>query len=178
VVTRTLSLVEANDDLPVDVLTELGRVTWAAIVLDDSAKWLCSSIQPVHPRTDRRPMSERISDALGALKDWPDSPGRDQARAWLIRARQALETRKGLLHATPLVWVGELPDGQSVRQLLGEMPHKRRPYYERPMSVEALSEVRDLLVEAKAGWRDVMLGTAEARARDADDGSGRHAEPS
>ncbi len=153
---------EASDDLPVDVLAALGRVTWNAIVLEDSVGWLCSSIQPVDPQTDNRVITKKIDEALGALKDWPDSPGRDQARAWLQRARQVLDARNVLLHARPVVWVGQMPDGVSVRQMLGEKPRNGR-YSERPMNVEALSEVADLLAGAKAGWREVLLAVAETR---------------
>ena len=46
-----------STDLPVDVLTELGRVTWAAIKLEDYTEGLCSLIEPTNPRTDRRQVS-------------------------------------------------------------------------------------------------------------------------
>jgi hypothetical protein len=153
---------EASDDLSVDVLAALGRVTWNAIVLEDSVGWLCSSIQPVDPRTDHRVITKKIDEAVGALRGWPHSTGRDKARAWLQRARQVLGARNVLLHARPVVWAGPMPDGVSVRQMLGEMPRNGR-YNERPMTVVALSEVGDLLAEAEAGWREVMLAVAEAR---------------
>jgi len=56
------------DDLPVDVLTELGRVTWAAIKLEDYTEGLCSLIDPANPRTDKRQVSQKIKDAKSAEK--------------------------------------------------------------------------------------------------------------
>jgi hypothetical protein len=146
------------DDLPVDVFTELGRVTWAAIRLEDYTEGVCSDIDPANPREDRRQVSQKIKDAKRVLRDWPASQTRDEATAWLERARLALERRNAALHATPLVWV---QDGHidEQRQLLGEMPRAGRPYVERPLTVESLSELRSVLEEASAGWMDVALAT-------------------
>jgi hypothetical protein len=92
---------EASDDLSVDVLAALGRLTWNAIVLEDSVGWLCSSIQPVDPRTDNRVITKKIDEALGALKDWTDQPRRDKARAWLPRARFLTRPRQKLAGVRP-----------------------------------------------------------------------------
>src|SRR5256885_14792 len=61
------------DDLPDDVLTELGRVTWASIVLEDAVKWLCSSIAPHDPRN--RPAS-RSGDPTEQARPRPLHNGR------------------------------------------------------------------------------------------------------
>ncbi|MBV9095194.1 MAG: hypothetical protein JO132_15170 [Streptosporangiaceae bacterium] len=53
------------DELPVDVFTELGRVTWAAIKLEDYVEDLCSHIDPVNPWTDKRQVSAKIRDGPG-----------------------------------------------------------------------------------------------------------------
>jgi hypothetical protein len=99
----------AADELPVDVLTELGRVTWAAIKLGDYAEGICSGIDPHNPRNDKRMVSTKISEAKSVLAKWPESAVRDEACAWLERARLALERRNAALHATPMVWIGSDP---------------------------------------------------------------------
>ena len=143
------------DDLPIDVLTELGRVTWAAIKLEDYTESVCSFIQPANPRTDRRLVGEKIKDAKRVLAGWP-SGVRDEAVAWLERARLAIERRNAVLHATPLVWIKPGRRGDQ-RFLLGEMPRKGRPYTELPLTVESLSELRSVLAAAGAGWRDLVM---------------------
>jgi hypothetical protein len=40
--------------------------------------------------------------------------------------------------------------------LLGEVPRKDRPYVERPIAVESLTELRSVLVAAAEGWRDLV----------------------
>jgi hypothetical protein len=150
------------DDLPVDVLAELGRVTWAAIKLEDYAEDVCSHIQPANPRTDQRRLSQKIGDAKKVLANRAPSATRDEALAWLERARQAMERRNAALHATPVVWW----DGRGEQRLgLGEMPWRDRPYFERPLTVESLGGLRSVLEEAADGWRDLViaLGTKSMR---------------
>jgi hypothetical protein len=145
------------DDLPIDVLTELGRVTWAAIKLEDYAESMCSFIDPANPRTDKRQVSQKIRDAQEVLTGKAASATRDEARAWLKRAHQAIEQRNAALHATPVVGLGSGRHGEPRRFSLGEMPRKGRPYFERPLTVEALSELRSVLEGAADGWRDLVI---------------------
>jgi hypothetical protein len=151
------------DDLPVDVLTELGRVTWAAIKLEDYVDDLCRRIEPADPQTDRRQISQKIKGAKKVLAARTPSVTRDNALAWLEGALRAMERRNAALHATPIVWVGVgVGRERSGEQLgLGEMPRKGSPYIERPLTVESLSELRSVLEEAADGWRDlaIALGT-------------------
>jgi hypothetical protein len=144
------------DELPVEVLTELGRVTWAAIKLEDYTEGICSAIDPANPRTDRRPVSQKIKEAKRALANWPVSKLRDDATAWLERASQAIEERNAALHATPVVWMGGPDHG---KLLLGEMPRANRLYNERPLTVESLSMLRSLLENASSGWADITVAT-------------------
>ena len=147
-----------DDLLPLEVLTELGRVTWAAIQLEDYTEGVCSSVNPANPRTDKRPISRKIKDAKNVLIDWPVSKVRDDAIAWLERASQAIEERNAAFHATPLVWIGGSNEGQL---LLGEMPRANRLYTERPLTVESLNMLRSTLESAPSGWAEitVALGT-------------------
>jgi hypothetical protein len=142
------------DELPEEVLTELGRVTWAAIKLEDYTESLCSFIDPANPRTDKRMVSRKIKDAKKVLTGWPISQVRDDAMAWLERASQAIEERNAALHATPVVWIGGSDDG---KLFLGEMPRANRPYNERPLTVDSLSALRSVLENAASGWRDIVI---------------------
>jgi hypothetical protein len=156
-----------GDELPVEVLTELGRVTWAAIKLEDYTEYICSNIDPVSVLTDdRRQVSAKIKDAKKALATWPDADAalRDEATAWLERARVALERRNAALHATPVM--GIAPDFTITGQMfLGEMPRKNRPYTQRPLTVESLAELRSVLENAAAGWADLGIATGTRRVR-------------
>jgi hypothetical protein len=143
------------DELSVDVFTELGRVTWAAIKLEDYVEGLCSHIDPANPRTDRRQVSTKIRDAQRVLAARTRSATRDEAAEWLEHARQAIELRNAAMHATPIVWVGRKHAEE--RLGLGEMPRKGRPYFERPLTVESLSELRSVLENAADGWRDLVI---------------------
>src|SRR3954466_7114010 len=120
------------DELPVDVFTELGRVTWAAIKLEDYVESLCSHIDPANPRTDKRQVSKKIRDAQRVLAARARSATRDKAAEWLEHACQAIERRNAALHATPIVWVGR--ERGEDRLGLGEMPRAGRPYFERPLT--------------------------------------------
>jgi hypothetical protein len=143
------------DELSVDVFTELGRVTWAAIKLEDYLEGLCAHIDPADPRTDKRQVSTKIRDAQKVLAARTRSATRDEAAEWLEHARQAIERRNAALHATPIVWVGR--ERAEDRLGLGEMPRNGRPYVERPLTVESLSELRSVLEDAADGWRDLVL---------------------
>ncbi len=143
------------DELSVDVFTELGRVTWAAIKLEDYVEDLCSHIDPANPRTDKRQVSTKIRDAQRALAARTRSATRYEAAEWLEHARQAIERRNAAMHATPIVWVGR--ERAEDRLGLGEMPRKGRPYFERPLTVESLSELRSVLENAADGWRDLVI---------------------
>ena len=59
------------------------------------------------------------------------------------------------MRATRIVWVGR--KHAEDRLGLGEMPRKGRPYFERPLTVESLSELRSVLVNAADGWRDLVI---------------------
>ena len=137
-----------------EVLTELGRVTWAAIKLEDYVDDVCRRVEPTDLRPDRRQIGQKIKDAKKVLAGKQPSAARDEAIVWLERARQAIERRNAALHATPIVWVGLDQGGQLG---LGEMPRKGSPYVERPLTVESLRELRSLLEGAADGWVDLVV---------------------
>ncbi len=148
-----------SDELPIDVLTELGRVTWAAIKLEDYIEGICSTIDPHNPRDDRRQIGAKIKDAKRVLANWTEPAIQDETTAWLERARLAIERRNAVLHATPMVWVR--PGGISEELFLGEMPRGTTPYTERPLTVESLAELRSVLDGGSAGWRELTLAVSE-----------------
>jgi hypothetical protein len=102
-----------------------------------------------------------VKDAEKALTGQAPSTARDKATVWLDRASHAIEQRNATLHAVPVVRfeAGRLG---AQEQFLGEMPRKGRAYYERPLTVESLNELRTRLEEAAAGWKDVLLALAMA----------------
>lgn len=153
-----------DDLLPVEVLTELGRVTWAAILLEDYTEDLCSSIDPTNPRTDKRPISQKINDAKKVLNGWPVSRVRDNAIAWLERVSYAIGKRNAAFHAEPIVRVGGSDDGQL---LLGETPRANRLYAERPLTVESLSVLRFALENASSEWADIHVAVMAESQRQA-----------
>jgi hypothetical protein len=101
-------------------------------------------------------VSKKIKDAQQVLTGKAAFTTRDKAQAWLEFARQALEQRNAALHATPVVAFKPRRHGELQRFSLGEMPRTGRPYFERPLTVEALSELRAVLESAADGWRDLV----------------------
>jgi hypothetical protein len=143
----------------VNVLTELGRVTWAVIKLEDYTEDLCRNIEPVDLRiADKRPVSQKIKAASEILSGRTQSAARDDALAWLERARQAIERRNMALHATPIAWVGREPGSKQLG--LGKMPRDGGPYVEMPLTVESLSKLRSVLDDAAKGWTDLVIALA------------------
>jgi hypothetical protein len=154
-----------GDELSESVFTELGRVTWAVIKLEDYLQNVSWLITPSDPSTDRRPISEKIKASLVVLDTWGPSVVRDHAQDWLRQGLKAIGERNAALHGTPLTWVG--PDFRDAppRMLLGVMPRGGRPYSERPLTASSLAELRTVLVDAAAGWRDLVIEIGEERRR-------------
>ena len=92
------------DELPDTVLIELGRLTWSAIHLEDLTDSLCHFVVHRDPREDRRPIGSKITEALRELRDRQSA---QDIEAWLVRAREALESLNAFLHSVPLVLFNE-----------------------------------------------------------------------
>jgi hypothetical protein len=144
-----------SDELPDDVLIELGRFTWAAIFLEDYANGVCSFIHYSNPREDRRSISQKINDARRDLRSWKQDSDIEVIDAWLGGAARALDRRNALLHSVPVVRMDS--HGRPVGQALGEMPRSGKAYFERHVTVEAVREVSDELRAARQGWREALL---------------------
>lgn len=144
-----------SDELPDSVLIELGRCTWAAILLEDLTDSLCSFIHYADPREDRRSIGQKIKDARRDLRTWRASLDVDHVDSWLVRAAQALERRNALLHSVPATVMDR--ESRSVGQALGEMPRTGGEYFERHLTVAGVRQVHDELHAAKEGWRETVL---------------------
>lgn len=144
------------DELSEAVLIELGRLTWSAIHLEDCTDGICHNVVPADPREDRRPIGQKIKDALKALGEWQDGGSEvDQIKEWLVRAQLALEKRNALLHSLPLILLDE--HYRRIGHGLGEMPRGDRAYYLRPMGVSELREVRAVLDAAQEDWEETEM---------------------
>lgn len=140
------------DEPPDSALLRLGRVTWRALLLEDFAAALCASLEPTDPRTERRPISRRITAAETRLQTSGDFEGRKAALEWLERARAAIERRNAVFHAVPVVAAADLTG-----HLLAEMPRAGRGYALRDLEGDYLDELAGTLESALSGWREVML---------------------
>src|SRR4051794_11426257 len=122
-----------REELPDEVLIELGRFTWAAIMLEDPTDSWCSVIHYANPREDRRSIGQKIKDARRDLLTWRESPGIEHVDTWLLGAAHALVRRNALLHSVPLVVTDR--EGQSIGHALGELPRSGREYFARHLTV-------------------------------------------
>ena len=75
-------------------------------------------------------------------------------RGWNVPVRRSNDATPPCTRR-PIVWVGR--ERAENRLGLGEMPRNGRPYVERPLTVESLSEFRSILESAAGGWRDLVI---------------------
>jgi hypothetical protein len=96
---------------------------------------------------------------LRSLAGRPASDLRDAATRWLTKVDGALTQRNQAVHARPLVWVEMDPAKRHdpPQHRLGVMPRGDRSYSELPLTVESLCVLRQELVAAVTGWRDLVL---------------------
>jgi hypothetical protein len=162
------------------VLTELGRVTWRAIVLEGLVDSICQFIKPANPREDRRSIGQKVRDARKVMRRWSASVVRDDADAWLTQALAALDSRNGLLHATVVRGFedanGAVPHSavllmepylqrEPTTLSLGVMPRGATPYAEISLAPGALEAVAHQLSDATRGSREVLLAIDEESKR-------------
>lgn len=148
-------------------LLELGRMTWAAINLEDVVYGMGDAVGLDTAELARMQVSACIRRALEVLDGWPVSGIPEVASRWFIAARQALEARNSVLHAVPGVWV-TIDDDHAVTQhgpVLEDLGGKGRPYQRRWMAHDGLRPVRLQLEEARAGWVEIFLALAEEHKR-------------
>jgi hypothetical protein len=161
--TCPLSLVNEPDDA---AILELGRLTWAAIKLEDVVYHMGDALGLDSAQMMRAPVSQCVNDTLKVLDSWPESEIRDNARTWFNAARDALNDRNSVLHVIPGVWV-TIADDHSVtpRGPVIEYLGRRGGYRRHSMTAEGLRPVRRRLEEARAGWAEIFLALAEEHKR-------------
>ncbi len=148
------------DQLPDDVLVELGRVTWVSLHLEDAVAWTSVLANPADDNSAQ--ISPRGRAAIDALKKTPVSEARDEVISWLEEALVALDRhRNEIMHGRPLV--APDADGLYSVSVLGVMPRKgrrgnpARPYGERPLTVEHLRATHDALAEIEGRADQILL---------------------
>lgn len=142
-------------DLPEEVFTELGRMTLAAVRLEDTVYSLCRFIRPRHGPWDDCPISTHIGEALNDLATCPADEMRATAEAWLKEALAALAARNSVLHAAVISSVASEAQGHrdAVGQWLLHFPRKKtEPPVRTPLTLEGIAPIRRRLERARNGW--------------------------
>jgi len=155
-----------------DVLLELGRLVWAAVLLEDAAAGVCQSAIGAGIAVRSAPVGKQIDATLKIIEAWPQTPARDAGIDWLGRAKAALEARHRLLHATPVVMYRQGAAGPPEElpgvwlQYIPRVDHKDRkgagpPGTAHPpvqVTVEELLRVHELLATVRQEWTAVSTG--------------------
>ncbi len=150
---------------PDDVLLELGRLTWAAINLEDVVYAVCHYIEPTDDFREI-PAGTRINQAREALQAQPDKTLRTKAEAWLKAAADALAERHAVLHSEPMTFV-PLSDNVTPGNLDPLLVHSprggTRPQVNTPITVSGLRSLRWHIEAARARWVDLVDELYEKR---------------
>jgi hypothetical protein len=155
------------------VLLELGRLTWAAISLEDVVPQMRRALGREPDRLARAPAAVWIKDALKVLSGWPESEIRETACRWFNAAQEALEQRNSVLHSVPGIWVTIKDGAVTTHGPVLEHLSKRKGGSYRRISVteDELRLVRQKLSEAREGWVEIILALDDERKRvDGDQG--------
>jgi hypothetical protein len=150
------------------VLLELGRLTWAAINLEDVIPTMRRAIGPEPGRLSRAPASEWIKDALNVLSAWPESEIQVRACQWFRAAQDALEERNEVLHSVPVKLYTKNDDGRLTAQgqALDHIPRREgKPVIRTPLAEGQLRRVRQKLTDAREDWIEVLLALHEESRR-------------
>lgn len=149
------------------VLLELGRLTWAAINLEDIVPQMRRALGPEPDRLARAPAADWIKDALKVLSGWPESAIREIACRWFNAAQEALEQRNSVLHSVPGIWV-TIKDGAVTTHgpVLEHLPKRKGGSYRRiSLAEDELRLVRQKLADAREGWVEVFFALDGERKR-------------
>jgi hypothetical protein len=150
------------------VLLELGRMTWAAINLEDVIPMMRRAIGSEPENLSRAPVSEWIKDALECLASWSESKARKAAIQWFNAAQRALKERNQILHSVPVVVVTRHPNGRFTEhgQALDHLPRGASDSFSRtPLSEDNLRRVSQRLAVARQGWVQIWQALLEESKR-------------
>ena len=106
-------------------MLELGRMTWAAMALEEAVYGVCRVVKPRHGPYDDHPIGARIDEAVTDLDAYDDAALQERTRQWLLAAKAALEARNSVLHSTHVVF-WPLPGTTPVPETTGQPPAQRR----------------------------------------------------
>ena len=142
-----------------DVMLELGRMTWAAMALEEAVYGVCRVVKPRHGPYDDHPIGARIDEAVMDLDAYDDAALQERTRQWLLAAKAALEARNSVLHSTHVVFwplPGTTPVPETTGAFLAHFPRKdKRAQVQTPLTVEGLSPLRRRLQAAHQHWVEV-----------------------
>jgi hypothetical protein len=152
------------------VLLELGRLTWAAINLEDVLGTMRRALGPVPGRLDRAPPSDLIKNALEVLSAWPESETRATACKWFRAAKEALDERNIVLHSVPVVLMSKTSDGfKEHGPALDHIPRSpARPVRRIALTTDGVRVVSRKLTDARLGWVDICGALLDQRKRSGD----------
>jgi hypothetical protein len=149
------------------VLLELGRLTWAAINLEDVIPMVRRAIGPEPKRLERAQVSDWVNDALKTLSGWPASEIRDTASRWFGAVREALERRNSVLHSVPVTLFIRTEDGgfTAQGQALDHLPRGNGDFSRIRLAEEDLRAVRQKLADARQDWVEICAALLEEGGR-------------
>jgi hypothetical protein len=139
-----------------EVLLLLGRVGYAAIMLEPVVDWICRVIEFPTGQVDKRPISTRIGSACSVAESAGDLEGREAIRAWLLRADAAMERRNSIFHGEPVDMFDEEAMAWGESALLHRSRRPGEQVSKTPLTVPGLQVALDELVAAYAEWLDIF----------------------
>jgi hypothetical protein len=157
-----------SDGMPSDdVLLELGRLTWAAINLEDDVYLVCRSVEPRGGPFDDTNIGPRIDLALKDLEKRPGNDLRHQAEQWLIEAAAALRERNAVLHSTHIVFIptsGQPSSATPPDPELVNFPRNRSsPAIHTPLTLEGLGQIHRRLENARSDCLELAAALWDRR---------------
>ncbi|GAA5136785.1 hypothetical protein [Pseudonocardia adelaidensis] len=151
---------------PDDVLIELGRIAWAAMELEGLVKSVAQAVVGAGEEVTEADAGKQARAAGTVLDAWPQSEARDAGRRWLIAAQDALLGRHSILHATIVkMAVRTAGGGWEINPALWlhHVPPKGRAHEPVQLVVSELRAMREILVEARQGWTEVIVALSTLR---------------
>jgi hypothetical protein len=151
---------------PDDVLIELGRIAWAAMDLEGVVKSVSQAVIGAGDEVTRADAGKQVRAAVAVLDTWPRSEARDAGRRWLTAAQDALLGRHSILHATIVNLVVPTADGGwefNPALWLQHVPPKGRADQPVQLVESELRAMREVLVEARRGWAEVIVALSTLR---------------
>ena len=151
---------------PDEVLLELGRIAWAAMDLEDVVQSVAQAVIGAGDEVSRASVGLQARAAVEVLDTWPPSESRDAGRRWLTAAQDALTGRHSVLHATIVNMVRPTPEGGwkiDPATWLQHIPTKGRAGQPVALLASELQVIREVLVDARRGWTDVIVGLGVLR---------------